>query len=43
VRDNAAAAGVRLEADIMRRIDEVLGRVVERDPAFTASPPAQSS
>ena len=43
VRDNAVAAGVRLDADIMRRIDEVLGGVVERDPALTASPPAQSS
>jgi hypothetical protein len=43
VRDNAVAAGVRLDADVMRRIDEVLGGVVERDPALTASPPAQSS
>ncbi|MGY1712726.1 aldo/keto reductase family protein [Geodermatophilus sp. SYSU D00758] len=36
VRDNVAAAGVRLDADVLRRIDEVLGDVVERDPARTA-------
>jgi len=32
---NAAAAGVRLDADIMKRIDEVLDPIVERDPAQT--------
>jgi aryl-alcohol dehydrogenase-like predicted oxidoreductase len=36
VHDNAGAAGVRLEADVLARIDEVLGDVVERDPAKTA-------
>ncbi|MGY1813118.1 aldo/keto reductase family protein [Blastococcus sp. SYSU D00820] len=36
VHDNVAAAGVRLEADVLARIDEVLGDVVERDPARTA-------
>ncbi len=36
VRDNVAAAGVRLDDDVMARIDEVLGDVVERDPAKTA-------
>ena len=36
VQDNAAAAGVTLDADILARIDEVLGDVVERDPAKTA-------
>jgi hypothetical protein len=30
------AAGVRLEADVLARIDEVLGDVVEHDPAKTA-------
>lgn len=38
VRDNVKAAGVKLDAEIMRRIDEVLGDVVERDPAKTTSP-----
>jgi aryl-alcohol dehydrogenase-like predicted oxidoreductase len=42
VRDNVKAAGVRLDADIMRRIDEALGGVVERDPALTMSPPTRS-
>jgi len=38
VRENVKAAGVRLDPEILRRIDEVLGDVVERDPAKTASP-----
>jgi aryl-alcohol dehydrogenase-like predicted oxidoreductase len=36
VHDNVAAAGVTLEADVLARIDEVLGDVVERDPAKTS-------
>ena len=36
VVDNVKAAGVRLDADVLTRIDEVLGDVVERDPARTA-------
>ena len=36
VAENVAAAGVRIPADTMRRIDEALGDVVERDPARTA-------
>jgi aryl-alcohol dehydrogenase-like predicted oxidoreductase len=39
VRENARAAGVRLDGAIMRRIDEVLGDAVIRDPARTVSPP----
>jgi aryl-alcohol dehydrogenase-like predicted oxidoreductase len=35
VRDNVRAAGVRLDAEVMKRIDDVLGDVVERDPART--------
>ena len=38
VRENVAAAGVRLDAGLMRRIDEALGAVVVRDPAETGSP-----
>ena len=38
VRENVKAAGVRLDATLMSRIDEVLGDVVVRDPARTASP-----
>jgi len=29
---------VKLDAELMRRIDEILGDAVERDPALTASP-----
>jgi aryl-alcohol dehydrogenase-like predicted oxidoreductase len=36
VHDNVKAAGVTLEDDVLKRIDEVLGDVVERDPAKTA-------
>jgi len=35
VHDNVRAAGVRLSAETLSRIDGVLGEVVERDPAKT--------
>ncbi|SNR68080.1 aldo/keto reductase family protein [Actinomadura mexicana] len=38
VTDNVRAAGVKLEADVMKRIDEILGGTVIRDPAKTVSP-----
>ena len=38
VRENVRASGVRLDPELMRRIDEILGPVIERDPAQTASP-----
>jgi aryl-alcohol dehydrogenase-like predicted oxidoreductase len=38
VTENAKAAGVRLEDTLLKAIDEVLGDVVERDPAKTQSP-----
>jgi aryl-alcohol dehydrogenase-like predicted oxidoreductase len=36
--DNAKAAGVKLDADLLKAIDEVLDPIVERDPARTARP-----
>ncbi|MFI7589511.1 aldo/keto reductase family protein [Spongisporangium articulatum] len=36
VHENVEAAGVRLEPELMTRIDDVLGDLVERDPAQTA-------
>ena len=36
VHDNAKAAGVKLPAEVLTRIDEILGDVVVRDPAETA-------
>jgi hypothetical protein len=36
VADNVQAAGVELPAEVMTRIDETLGDVVERDPAKTS-------
>ncbi|MGY1839054.1 MULTISPECIES: aldo/keto reductase family protein [unclassified Modestobacter] len=38
VRDNVQASGVRLEADVKARIDEVLAPVAVTDPALTQSP-----
>lgn len=38
VRDNVKASGVKLDDDVMKRIDDVLGPVVERDPGRTVSP-----
>ncbi len=38
VRENVRASGVRLEPDLMARIDEVLGPVIFTDPAATSSP-----
>src|SRR5690242_19039970 len=38
VTENVKAVGVKLEADVLKRIDEVLDGVVERDPAKTESP-----
>jgi voltage-dependent potassium channel beta subunit len=39
VRENVKASGVKLDTGLLRRIDDVLGSYVERDPARTASPP----
>ena len=38
VRDNAAAAGIKLDADLLVKIDEVLAGVVTTDPGKTQSP-----
>ena len=38
VHDNVTAAGVRLDADLIAAIDDVLGDVVERDASKTKSP-----
>jgi aryl-alcohol dehydrogenase-like predicted oxidoreductase len=38
VRENAKASGVRLAPEVMQRIDEVLGPVIQRDPGLTRSP-----
>ena len=39
VQENVKASGVTLSAEVLRRLDDVLGPVVERDPSRTASPP----
>jgi aryl-alcohol dehydrogenase-like predicted oxidoreductase len=43
VRENAQAAGVRLDADLLAAIDEALAGVINRDPAETVSPASRPS
>jgi aryl-alcohol dehydrogenase-like predicted oxidoreductase len=45
VDDNAAASGIKLDADLLSKIDEVLDPVVQRDPARTlrSSPKAREA
>jgi aryl-alcohol dehydrogenase-like predicted oxidoreductase len=38
VHDNVKASGVKLDSDLMKAIDEVVGGIAERDPAKTVSP-----
>jgi aryl-alcohol dehydrogenase-like predicted oxidoreductase len=38
VTENAKASGVRLDADLLGRIDAILGPVIAADPALTRSP-----
>ena len=39
VRENVQASGVRLSDSVLQQIDGILGPVIVRDPARTASPP----
>jgi aryl-alcohol dehydrogenase-like predicted oxidoreductase len=41
IASNAEAAGVTLDADVLTRIDEVLGDLPETDPNKTQSPPTR--
>ncbi len=43
VTENAKAAGVRLDLDVLTRIDQLLGSFVQTDPRLVWSPPAQLS
>ena len=38
IRDNVKAVGVKLEKDLLARIDEILGDAVVSDPSHTSSP-----
>ena len=42
VAENVKAAGVKLEDGLLKRIDEILEPVIERDPAKTVSPAARA-
>ncbi len=39
VRENVGASGVKLDEQVLRRIDEILGDQIVTDPAETGSPP----
>jgi aryl-alcohol dehydrogenase-like predicted oxidoreductase len=41
VRENVKASGVVLDQEVIRRVDEILGPVIVRDPSHTASPRRQ--
>jgi aryl-alcohol dehydrogenase-like predicted oxidoreductase len=43
VTENAAAAGKRLDTDLLKAIDEILEPVVERNPQLTASHPSSNT
>lgn len=43
VRSNVKAAGVRLSAQTLERIDTIFGPLAERDPALTVSPTVRPS
>ncbi|MFM8751723.1 MAG: aldo/keto reductase, partial [Actinomycetota bacterium] len=38
IKENVKASGIKLSAETMRSIDDVLGKLPEKDPAKTASP-----
>jgi voltage-dependent potassium channel beta subunit len=38
VRENVKAAGIKLDQEALRQVDDILGPIVERDPAKTESP-----
>ena len=38
VKENVKAAGVKLSSDVMKAIDDAIGRIAERDPAKDVSP-----
>ncbi|RLK12198.1 aryl-alcohol dehydrogenase-like predicted oxidoreductase [Micromonospora sp. M71_S20] len=38
VHDNVKAAGVKLDAELLKAIDEIIDPIIERDPARTESP-----
>jgi aryl-alcohol dehydrogenase-like predicted oxidoreductase len=42
VTENVKAAGVKLEDDLLQKIDEILEGVIERDPARTKSPESRN-
>jgi aryl-alcohol dehydrogenase-like predicted oxidoreductase len=42
VRENARASGVRLDPEVLKQVDAILGDQIVSDPAYTTSPRARS-
>jgi aryl-alcohol dehydrogenase-like predicted oxidoreductase len=38
IADSVAAAGVKLEPEVLKKIDDAIGSLAERDPEQTKSP-----
>jgi aryl-alcohol dehydrogenase-like predicted oxidoreductase len=43
IADSVAAAGVMLEPEVLKKIDNAIGSLAERDPAKTQSPPKREA
>ncbi|SMY13171.1 aldo/keto reductase family protein [Brevibacterium jeotgali] len=43
IESNVQATGVKLDSDVLNRIDEAIGHLAERDPAKTVSPETRPS
>jgi aryl-alcohol dehydrogenase-like predicted oxidoreductase len=43
IADSVAAAGVTLEPDVLKKIDDAIGSLAERDPAMTKSPASREA
>ena len=43
IEKNVAAAGVKLDGEIMAKIDAAIGSLAERDPAQTKSPASREA
>jgi aryl-alcohol dehydrogenase-like predicted oxidoreductase len=43
IADSVAAAGVKLEPEVLKKIDDAIGPLAERDPAQTKSPAAREA
>jgi aryl-alcohol dehydrogenase-like predicted oxidoreductase len=43
IADSVAAAGVKLDPAVLKKIDDAIGQLAERDPAQTKSPASREA